>query len=370
MKKILYIATTDIHLLSFHTPYLQWFKDQGYEVHVACNGENPIPFADKTFKVDISRSPFTKANWKVYNQLKDLINEHQYALVHGHTPVGGMMARLCSRKARKRGTKVLYTAHGFHFFKGAPAKNWIMFYPIEWMLSYFTDGLITINRQDYAVAKDSMHAKKTFKIDGIGINRKRLKVEEYTDKPAIREELGYKQSDFLVLYIAEFNPGKHHRFVLESIPGLLKQHPDIKFMFAGGGMLRDKMIELANTLGISGSTHFLGFRKDIGKFISIADMGISASDREGLPIGIAELLSTGLPVVVTNIRGHDELVVPNDNGLMFEQGDKGQFVQDILALYNDAALRKQLGIRGVETMQRFLAENTVLQMADIYRQFL
>ena len=160
MKKVLFVATVvKTHIMEFHIPYLKMFQDMGWETAVAARNdyEDPadckIPFCDTYYDIPFERLPWKAANIKAYRELKAIIDREHFDIIHCHTPVGAMIARLAARDARKRGTKVIYTAHGFHFFKGAPVKNWLMFYPVEWLLAPLTDVLVTINKEDYAFAK-------------------------------------------------------------------------------------------------------------------------------------------------------------------------------------------------------------------------
>src|SRR5699024_9702226 len=102
--------------------------------------------------------------------LQKLANSESYDIVHTQSPIGGALCRLAFRKNRKRGTKIIYQAHGFHFYKGGPISNWIFFYPIEKVCSYFTDTLITINHEDYELAKKKFHAKEVVYVPGVGID--------------------------------------------------------------------------------------------------------------------------------------------------------------------------------------------------------
>ena len=176
MKKVLFTATVDSHILHFHIPYLQYFHEQGYEVHVATNGTEEIPFCDVKHTVSFERSPFKANNIKAIKQLKEIIDKEKFNIIHCHTPMGSVVTRLAAKQARKKyNTKVIYTAHGFHFFKGAPILNWILFYPVEKWLSKYTDCLITINEEDYTLAKNKFHAKKVELVHGVGVDEKKWK---------------------------------------------------------------------------------------------------------------------------------------------------------------------------------------------------
>ena len=155
MKKVLFTATvTKTHINTFHLPYIKFFKEKGYETHVCSKNdfigeECIIPNCDIHYDIQFERSPMNIKNIKAYMQLKKIINENEYEIIHCNTPVASILTRLAAIKARKKGTKVIYTAHGFHFFKGAPLLNWMLYYPAEKICSYFTDILITINKEDY-----------------------------------------------------------------------------------------------------------------------------------------------------------------------------------------------------------------------------
>ena len=195
MKKVLFVATVvKTHIMEFHIPYLKMFQDMGWETAVAARNdyEDPadckIPFCDTYYDIPFERLPWKAANIKAYRELKAIIDREYFDIIHCHTPVGAMIARLAARDARKRGTKVIYTAHGFHFFKGAPVKNWLMFYPAEWLLAPLTDVLVTINKEDYALAKRKIHAKRIEYVPGVGVDTAKFHVGT-VDRAEKRREL-------------------------------------------------------------------------------------------------------------------------------------------------------------------------------------
>lgn len=371
MKKILYTATTHIHLLNFHLPYLRWFKEQGYEVHVACNGTEQMPFADVVHVVPFGRMPFDKGNQQAYKQLKQIIDSTHYDLIHCHTPMGGIVTRLAARRARKRGTKVFYTAHGFHFYKGASLKNWLLFFPIEWLFASFTDAIITINNEDFrALSKFNFPVKGKFKTDGIGINPDRIDLSPY-NKEDVKQELGIPENHQVVLYIAEFIPRKNHRFIFNNIKEILFKNPNLTFVFTGGqAKLGSVMNDFAQQNGFQSNVKIMGYQTEIAKFIAVADFGISSSFAEGLPIGIAEQMSVGLPVVISNIRGHNELVEDSVNGFIFNLTDNVKFVNNLVAISQDQALRNRLGEAGKKSVKKFFIEKALEATTEIYRKYI
>jgi glycosyltransferase EpsD len=370
-KKVLYVASTEIHLRSFHIPYLKWFKEKGFEVHVAYKGNTIIPYSDKVLNIPFERSPFNTKNIIAYKKLKNIISINNYSLIHCHTPTASVITRLAAKNSRKKGTRVLYTSHGFHFYKGAPIKNWLYFFPIEWGLSFFTDAIITVNNEDFNVLSlKKFPVKAKYKINSIGVNTDRIKVDNNQNNQSIRNEMGYSNKDIIILYIAEFNLGKRHEFVLESLPNLIKQSSEIKVLFAGGGVLLEKLKKRATELNVNKYVNFLGFRQDIGKLIKITDIGISTSNREGFGLGVAEILSYNIPVVVSDIRGHNEIVKNGINGYLFDVNSHKKFIDSIVKLVKNEALRKKMGERGRDSVKKFGIEKTINQMKVIYANFI
>lgn len=367
----MYIANISKHILRFHLPYLKWLQDNGYETHVAANGEEEIPFCNVKHNVPIDRSPFSLRNIMAHKILKKIIEENNFVLVHGHTPMGGVLARTASASSRGKGTKVLYTAHGFHFFKGAPLKNWLLYYPIEKYLAFFTDGIITINEEDYNILSEKkFKSLNNFYIKGIGVDSLRFTPIDDVRKKSLREEMGYSCNQFILVYVGEFIPRKNHKFIIDSTLKLSQLIPEIKVLFAGRGQLLDQMKCYAAEKGLSSFIDFLGFRSDIQKVMSIADVGISSSKHEGLGLNLAEEMFLGLPIVATQDRGHREMIKHNFNGFLFEQNNAADFIKYIDILYQDQELRYLFGIRSLEKSKEFSLENSLQSMAEIYNQFL
>lgn len=374
MKKILFFATIHKHFLAFHIPYIQWFKDHGYEVHVAANGMEgiTIPYADKQFEICVERNPFRWANVKACFQLRALIEKEHYDLITCHTAMGGVVARLSAINARKKwGLKLLYTAHGFHFFKGSPKKYWLMYYPMEKFLSRYTDAIITINQEDYEmVLSHGFKNKHTFIIPGIGINTDRLFVANKEQIIALRKEYGYKEDDFLLIYIAEYIPRKNHQFLIDALPELLENIPNVRYLFAGRGKDMETTIAYAKQKRVADHIDFLGFRTDIGQLIALSNVGISASRQEGLGLNIAEEMFAGKPVVASMDRGHKEMVITGVNGFLFTQGNKQEFIDAITYLYHHPEEEEKMGAKACETIQKFRLDNALKEMENIYKQFL
>ena len=212
--------------------------------------------------------------------------------------------------------------------------------------------------------------KGKHKINSIGIDNKRININNYDSKEIIRNELGYKKEDIIILYIAEFNPGKRHEFVVDVFDELNKLSPNLRLQFAGSGLLIDSIKKKVKELNLEGHISFLGFTKDIAKYIKITDIGISASNREGFGLGVAEINMNDIPIVISNIRGHNEIVVDGVNGFLFEMDNKEQFITKINLLIQDKKLRNKMGEKGKKMMKKFQIESTLEEMKTIYRKYL
>lgn len=373
-KKILFCATVDFHFKAFHLPYMRWFQEQGWEVHVAASGNMELPYVDARFDVPIQRSPLKLKNIKAYYQLKSIMDENQYEIIHCHTPMGGVLARLAARSARKRGAKVIYTAHGFHFCKGAPLMNWLLYYPIERGLSRFTDCLITINEEDYNLAKDHhFKARKIVQVNGVGVNEERFKPVTESEKHEMRLSLGYHPDAFLLFYAAEFNANKNQQSLIRIMDLIKNEVPQARLLLAGKGALKEPCLKLARELGLEDKVDFLGYRNDLDQLLPICDLAVASSIREGLPVNIMEAMASGLPVVATNNRGHRELVRSNENGWVVNRDLHSEVVmaEMIKVLAKDKDLASRFGKTGRKLIEGRYAINKILHEKNlIYSEFM
>lgn len=336
MKKVLFVATVvKTHIMEFHIPYLKMFKEMGWETAVAARNdyENPadcvIPYCDSYYNVPFERNPLKPGNLKAYKELKHIIDEGEYDIIHCHTPVGAMLTRLAAKQARKRGTKVFYTAHGFHFYKGAPAINWILYYPVEKWLSRYTDVLITINKEDFERAK-TFKAGKVCYVPGVGIDLKKFQTNPMIRNEKRRwlcHEYDIPSSATVLLSVGEVNKNKNHRVVIEALGQLNRK--DIYYVICGRGPLLDEYKELSRQYKIEEQVILTGYRTDVADFYKAADVFVFPSFREGLPVAVMEAMASGLPVITTRIRGSSDLVTEGENGLLVQPKDVAGFCNAI-----------------------------------------
>lgn len=371
-KTILFCATVDYHFKAFHQPVMRWFKEHGWMVHVAASGDLTLPYVDKKYTIPVHRSPFHFQNRAAYLELASIIDQENYEIIHCHTPMGGLLARLAARKARKKGTHVLYTVHGFHFYKHAPYLNWLVYYPIEKWLANYTDCLITINEEDYGLLQEHpFNAGRIEKINGVGVDIEKFKPIPQVEKLDRRQNFGYSEEDYLLFYAAEFNRNKNHQFLIHVIAHLIERIPNIKLLLAGEGELQEDCRNLTKRLGISTQVEFLGFRNDIDSLLPICNVVVSASQREGLPVNVMEGMACGLPVIATRNRGHNELIQDCQNGWIVEQNDMESMVNKLAALYMDPVMESRMGAYGREIMESSYSVGIVLQQVSrIYQKYM
>lgn len=367
MKKVLYITTISRTINAFLIPHIEKLIDEGYEVDCACNidkeiDERLIQKGVKVYDIPFSRNPLNPKNLKAYSILSKIVKENKYDIVHVHTPVASVYGRLL--KLKFKNIKTIYTVHGFHFFKGAPKLNWMIYYPIEKMMAKFTDVIITINEEDYNRAK-TFNIKETYKIDGVGIDLNQYNKDLY-DRDKEREKLNLEKDDFVILMIAEVNKNKNHIQIINAVEKLIKQGQKVKLLCAGDGVLFDEVSQLVKDRGLDQNIKMLGFRTDINELIAACDIGVLMSYREGLPRNIMELMAYGKPVVGTNIRGIRDLISDGGNGFLVDVGDVDGTVSAIELLYKDKKRLNLMSEKSYIAIKDYSIENVLGKLLNIY----
>lgn len=372
--KVLFVSNTLSHIISFHLPYLKWFKDRGFEVHVMTNtlGKYTDICCDKLYDIGMVRSPFNPINLLALFRAKKIIKRENYEIIHCHTPMGGVIGRLASNGAKKSRSKIFYTAHGFHFYTGAPIINWIIYYNIEKFLSHYTDCIITINNEDFERAKKRFQTNRTTirYISGIGVDSLKFKPTDIETKNKIKSLLGY-EGKFVLFYAAEFIERKNHVFLIECIVKLNKLIPNIKMVFAGNGKLYNLMMEKARKLCISQSIDFLGFRTDVPQLLQMCDALVSSSKQEGFPINLVEGMMSGVPIIASKIRGHNDIIAKNGtDGYLFDLNDQEEFCSYVYELYTSSDKYNTIIKNSLIKSGQYDLNNSIRQMNAIYNEYL
>lgn len=358
------LATTAAMIEQFNKNNILILEEMGYEVHVAGNWLEGNPISEerleefktwitthggKYFHISSVRNPgAVRANVEAYKKVVNLIREHQYEFVHCHTPIGSVIGRIAAHYTH---TKIIYTAHGFHFFKGAPLKNWLLYYPVERFLSRWTDMLITINKEDYERAKRSFHAKRTEYIPGVGVDTKKFSCG-LIDREEKRKSLGLEENDIMLLSVGELSPRKNHRIVIEAIAQLKEER--YKYFICGKGSLIEKYQSMIQELGLEKQVFLLGYRDDISELCQVADLYIFPSYQEGLPVALMEAVACHVPVICTNVRGNTDLI--KNQECMFEPYDREGLIQCIQKAVKKSPSEQENGTGRISEEFRKMAE--------------
>ena len=362
MSKRILVTSTDLMMVQFLVPHVMNLSQNGFEIEIACSDvggrvEEIRKKLDGYIKalhiVRLHRSPLSLDNLNGYKDMKTIIQRGKYDIIWTNEPVMGVVTRLAAQKARKKGTKVLYMVHGFHFYKGAPKLNWMVYYPIEKMMASKADVIVTVNREDYKRAQ-AMNVKRVEYIHGIGINTSRLTLGE--KKNNLRAELGLSEDDFIVLSVGELNENKNQKTILKAIS--LMNDPKVHYILCGKGDQLENLKRMTTELHLEKQVHFLGYRKDVVDICSQADVYVMPSLREGLPVASLEAMYCGLPLVTSNIRGLVDVMEDGVSGYLCKPMDAQAFAACIVKLKNDDKMRERAGMRNKKTVIPYCIENT------------
>ncbi|MBP2241866.1 glycosyltransferase involved in cell wall biosynthesis [Cytobacillus eiseniae] len=372
--KILCVTTISSTVNAFLIPHIRSLLASGNEVGVACNLIKDVDpeirrLGCSVHEIEFQRSPIKMENIRAYKRIKKIVLEEGYEIIHVHTPVASFLTRLACRRLN---VKVLYTAHGFHFFQGAPRKNWFIYYPIEKIAAKWTDSLITMNDEDYLSARNLKLRKEEsiFKVSGVGIDLEKFIPQTTERKQALREEYQYKKDDFIIIYIGELSYRKHQDHLIKAISLVKGKIENVRLLLVGDGGFEEQYKRLVQTLNIEGYVDFLGYRKDIHHLLALADLAVSTSRQEGLPVNIMEAMATGLPIIVTNCRGNRDLIVDEENGFIVGIDDIEACANAIETLYQSDELRTRFAKKSKERIHLFSEEAVLKEMREIYASYL
>jgi glycosyltransferase involved in cell wall biosynthesis len=381
-NKVLFIASVASMIDQFNMHNITILQRMGYDVHVVANfslGNTSSNERIEWFK-DILRKKnvifydvqFFRGigtiikNYQVYKKIREILSVNEYRLIHLHSPIGGAIGRLAARKLRNNGVKVIYTAHGFHFFKGSSFVNWLIFYPIEYLLSTITDVIITINKEDYDRAK-KFNTSNVVYIPGIGVDT--LKYNSlFINRDNKRKELGIPLDYFVILSVGELSKRKNHQVILRAIQMIREKK--IAYIICGRGKEENALLSLSRELGDNKLFKLLGYRTDINEIMTIADCFAFPSKREGLGIASIEAMAMGLPLVTSNVNGINDYSVFGETGFAYSPNDVEGFMNGIVELINNEGLRKEFSEYNKVKAKEFDCSKTDEIMLNLYREVL
>lgn len=339
MKKALVVANL-AGFASFLINDIKLLQQIGYSVSFAANGDK-FYWEDTKAKLDElnvsfinvgfdSKNPFSKSNCKAYKQIKKILKEGQYDLIHCHTPIAGLITRLAARKFRKHGTKVIYTTHGFAFNSCASRKAWLVYFTLENFGSHFCDATITINKEDYLNAQ-KMHCKNVYNINGVGVDISKYHLTQF-DRVAYRNKVGIPNDKIMILSVGELSDRKNHRVIIDAL-SLLSEKDKFIYVICGAGIegnIGHELEEQAKNKGIE--LKLMGFRHDIPEMIACSDIGAIPSKREGLGLAGIQSLACEVPLVGSNVQGIRDYIVDGKTGYLCDANDPVQFSEKIKLL--------------------------------------
>ena len=382
MKKVLIVASVVSFIEWFNKENVEFLKnDMGCDVHIACNFdymndtdvERTKKYLEKLEELGIvmhniafARSPFSKDNVNAYKLLKNVIESERFDLIHCHTPTVSMMTRLAAKGARKKGTVVMYTCHGFHFHNASSKKNWLVYYPVERFLSRYCDYIVTINKEDFNRAK-SFNCKNVRYIPSVGVDINKIK-NTVVDKKQKKSEIGIPEDKLLVLSVGEMIDRKNHEVIIRALGKL--NDPDIYYAIAGKGPLKEHLAALSEELQVADRVKFLGFRTDVHELYYAADISAFPSKIEGLGLAGIEAMAAGVPLISSNVHGILDYVIDGKTGYAVPPCDVDGFAEAIKRLADDPALRESMREDCLAAVAPFEINNALNVMWDIYKEVL
>lgn len=373
-KKVLMLASVASMIDQFNLPNIRLLLEMGYEVHVACNfkeGNTCDSLRLRKLWLQLRKMGVTGHQWdcprgvcpltkcsRAYRQLWELTGVCQFDWIHCHSPVGGALARLA---AHQRGIRVIYTAHGFHFYQGAPLKNWMLYYPAEKLLAYDTDVLITVNQEDDLFARKHLKAKKICHISGVGVDVGKFAALSSDKDTDLRRSCNIPKDALLLLSVGELNAGKNHKIVISALAALMRQ--DVYYLICGQGALQEELRNYAADMGVAGRVCMPGYQENMLQVYQSADIFVFPSVREGMPVALMEAMAAGLPCIVSDIRGSRELI---DEGFRFPLDRPDELAKKLELLLDHAPLRQACGRRNQKKIEGYDIKVIREQMRAIY----
>lgn len=374
-KKMLYILNVANRVNSFSYTSMIAAQSSGFEYHIAGNWgyksdderrADEEKYGIHIHQIDFIRTPYHPGNIKAYKQLARIVEKERFDVIHCNTPIGGIVGRLLGKQFKT--PTVIYQAHGFHFYKGAPLINWMLYYPVEKWLAHYTDVLITINSEDFKLAKTKMKLRKggkVYYVPGVGIDLSQYELPEDTREKK-RKELGLKKTDVALISAGELNSNKNNKVIIEALGNL--QNRNLHYYLCGVGPCEEELKELAQSKGITEQVHFLGYRTDIKELFQGADVFVMPSFREGLSRSIMEAMASGLPCIVSDIRGNRDLIRTNENGVLCPANNIEELAFNIEMLTENHARREQMAHNNKVYVKEYSSKTVTDKLVEIYRE--
>lgn len=361
-KKILFTASTYSHIIRFHRPYLRAFLEMGWTVDAACGGAPmDIPECRRVIHLPLEKSITVPANFRAAALLRRELKTEGYTLISTHTSLAAFFTRLAARGSE---AKVVNTCHGYLFDDDTPALKRALFLEAERLTAHRTDLLLTMNATDLAIARKHRLGKTILPIPGMGVDFTALDACPPTAGELLRAELNVPEDAFALLYPAEFSSRKSQATLLHALT-LLPE--DVFLLLPGDGILLDTCKALAHRLEIEHRVRFPGNVERMAPWYAAADCAVSSSRSEGLPFNVMEAMRSSLPVAVTAVKGHADLIRDGVNGFLFPYGDVHACAEKIRLLKENKPLATELGHQARLDSEQYQLESVLPQVMAAYR---
>ncbi len=366
--KVLLLCSTDNMIWQFLIPHIRDLQKYGATIDCVCSrtgfwfDELKTKFGLNMINVPMTRLPLTFKNYGAYKTLVALQNENKYDLIYCQQPVGGMLGRLLGRKFK---IPVIYTAHGYFFFKGNNAVKNFIFKSAERVMARWTDVLITMNDEDFSESK-KFKCENCYNISGIGLDIEKYNNQEF-DKISFKKSLGIKENEKIILSVSEFIKRKNHETMIKTFARLVKENANVKYILCGDGKLMAKMQELVQKLDLKNKVIFLGYRRDVNKIMQISDIFYHQSFHEGLTMSIMEAMYFKLPIVASSVRGNKNLV-KEEGGILTSAKDINSQLNALKYLLDNDEICEQMGEFNRKHVDKYLLKNVRKELKQIYEK--
>lgn len=374
----LFVTTVPVTLQAFLLPFAAHFRAQGWRIDALANDATSLPALlpafDTIYDITWSRNPLALSDhFDTWSRVRRIVIEGRYDIVHVHTPIAAFVTRFALRSlpADER-PPIIYTAHGFHFYRGQGRLGHAAFRTLERSAAPWTDYLVTINQEDYEAARSfrGIDPSRVRYIPGIGVD-----VDAYAEssvrpgaRERVRDGLDVDPDAFMLTMVAEFSPVKRHTHLFAALAEVVD--PSVVLVLAGAGPLEPELRQAAESLGVSDRIRWAGFRTDIPEVLAASDALTLVSAREGLPRSVLEAMAMGRPVIGTDTRGITD-AVGDEAGWIVPKDDACALARAIEYAAGHPDERRERGAAALERVRaRFSLGGVLSEYEALYREAL
>lgn len=357
MRKVLYVATYGDFFSSFQINNMKLWQELGCEVHCAADfsDKNYNRFTDKIdaigvkkHQVDFVRTPFSFKNIKAFFQLKRIMTNENINILDTHNPVASILSRIAANLIGI--DKVMYTVHGFFFYKGASLKKNLLFKPVEFFMARLTDVLIVTNLEDYEAAQKMKVRENVYYVPGVGVATEEIS-NLSVNVSNKKKELGIPENSFVLCSVGECIKRKNHESAIRAFSKIYT--PDMYYIVVGDGLLFEHLNALVKELKLEKNVLLPGYRKDANEILKISDLYLFPSYQEGLSVALMQAMAAGLPVVASRIRGNVDCIIDGKGGITVSPTDIDEMSNAISLLRHNNSIRSDFGNFNVEKVKKF-----------------